>query len=154
MRFFGVASAVDAAVDVISSGREAAWEDILTGRWLPHLRGQFDHRILGKDRLDGSEVATPEQAAALATVDELLCVITGPDGRPDVPHLRQLVADAIRLSLQEKWEWCATPPPSPLPPPLPFSSSLFPPPLPAPPPRISPLSEGSSLLEGEVGLSP
>jgi len=139
MRFFGVASAVDAAVDVISSGREAAWEDILTGRWLPHLRGQFDHRILGKDRLDGSEVATPEQAAALATVDELLCVITGPDGRPDVPHLRQLVADAIRLSLQEKWEWCATPPPSPLPPPRrslpPSSPSLFQ----HPPPHLSPL---------------
>ena len=93
-------------------------------------------------------------AAALATVDELLCVMAGPDGRPDVPHLRQLVADVIRLSLEEKWEWCATPPPSPLPPPLPFSSSLFPLPLPAPPPRISPLSEGSSLVEGEVGLSP
>ena len=39
MRFFGVASAVKAAVYVIWSGHEAAWEDILTGAvaiaWAP-----------------------------------------------------------------------------------------------------------------------
>ena len=78
-------------------------------------------------------------AAALATVDELLCVMAGPDGRPDVPHLRQLVADVIRLSLEEKWEWCATPPPSPLHSLPPSSPAALPPPSSSTPPPPAPL---------------
>ena len=108
MRFFGVSSAVKAAAYVILSGREAAWEDILSGDWLPDLRAQLHRKILGRD-LDGEAAVDARQAAALECIDELLSVTDGasPDDHRDLPHLRQLVADVDRLLLPEAWEWCA-----------------------------------------------
>ena len=73
MRFFGVSSAVKAAAYVILSGREAAWEDILSGDWLPDLRAQLRRKILGRD-LDGEASVDARQVAALECIDELLSV--------------------------------------------------------------------------------
>ena len=106
MRFFGVSSAVKAAAYVILSGREAAWEDILTGDWLPDLRTQLYRKILGRDL--GGRDPDANQAAALDCIDELLSVTASADHPWPLPHLRQLVADVDKLLLPEAWEWCAT----------------------------------------------
>ena len=105
MRFFGVASAVKAAVCVIWSGHQAAWEDMITGDWLPDLRAQLCDKIVG-------DSATPNerQAEALDCIDELL-VVRETDGHPDLPFLRQLILDVEKMDLQEAWTWCALPPP-------------------------------------------
>ena len=105
MRFFGVASAVKAAVYVIYTGHEAAWEDILTGDWMPDLHTQLRHKIVG-------DSATPNerQVEALDCIDELFLLVTTDDGHPDLPHLRQLIFDVAHMGLQEAWTWCALPP--------------------------------------------
>ena len=104
MRFFGVASAVKAAVYVIYTGHEAAWEDILTGDWMPDLRAQLCHKIVG-------DSATPNarQAEALDCIDELF-LVRETDGHPALPFLRQRIIDVNKMDLQEAWTWCALPP--------------------------------------------
>ena len=104
MRFFGVASAVKAAVYVIYTGHEAAWEDILTGDWMPDLHAQLRHKIVG-------DSATPNerQAEALDCIDDLFLVTTT-DGHRDLPVLRELIIDVAHMDLQEAWTWCALPP--------------------------------------------
>ena len=104
MRFFGVASAVKAAVYVIWTGHEAAWEDILTGDWMPDLHAQLRHKIVGNS-------ATPNerQAEALGCIDDLFLVTTT-DGHRDLPVLRELIIDVAHMDLQEAWTWCAVPP--------------------------------------------
>ena len=109
MRFFGVASAVKAAVYVIytAGAREAAWEDILTGDWLPDLRAQLCDKIVG-------DSATPNarQAEALDCIDELLPP-GDRDRRPSraaAPPDHQLISDMAHMDLQEAWTWCALPP--------------------------------------------
>ena len=105
MRFFGVASAVKAAVYVIYTGHEAAWEDILTGDWMPDLHAQLRHKIVG-------DSATPNerQVEALDCIDELF-LVRETDGHPDLPFLRQRIIDVNKMDLQEAWTWCALPPP-------------------------------------------
>ena len=105
MRFFGVASAVKAAVYVIWSGHEAAWEDILTGDWMLDLHAQLRHKIVG-------DSATPSerQVEALDCIDELFLQVTTTDGHRDLLVLRELIIDVDQMDLQEAWTWCALPP--------------------------------------------